>query len=278
MDMDPVATCLRALMHCIWTSFVAFAALQVGPLCALWGTCTGWNGQPRVGHASGVRRDRCEVPAASQPRSSSRLFLSSPPFSPAPSSLATPSMSFQNFRLGPPGTQHTFSELDTPPHSALSAGGQSSSLSPPFAQLSSDSGTRVQSPSSATHYTENPRKGLYGSGDTDDRYTLVFESMDAFEAWRQREEEEKMVEFVKGDTHASKAVPPRFKEHTKLVCGRHSRGGRKKYVKKYPDRVRKVPSRKVRQNGRPGCTCTCACVWHSSPWSPPLLFLGESGD
>ena len=110
--------------------------------------------------------------------------------------------------------------------------------------MSSDSSTRMQSPTSS-NYTENPRKGLYGSGNADDRYTLVFESMDAFEAWRQREEEEKMVEFVKGDTHASKAVPPRFKEHTKLVCGRHSRGGRKKYVKKYPERVRKVPSRKV---------------------------------
>ena len=157
-------------------------------------------------------------------------------------------MSFQNFRLPPPGAQHTFSELDTPPHSALS-GPSSSSLSP-FGHMSSDSSTRMQSPSSS-HYTENPRKGLYGSGDADDRYTLVFESMDAFEAWRQREEEEKMVEFVKGDTHASKAVPPRFKEHTKLVCGRHSRGGRKKYVKKYPDRVRKVPSRKVRPSFLP---------------------------
>ncbi|KAI0375130.1 hypothetical protein BV20DRAFT_934246 [Pilatotrama ljubarskyi] len=97
----------------------------------------------------------------------------------------------------------------------------------------------------------NPRKGLYGSGEADDRYNLVFESMDAFEAWRQREEEEKMVEFVKGDTHASKAVPPRFKEHIKLVCGRHSRGGRKKYVKKYPERVRKVPSRKLDGIGCP---------------------------
>ena len=49
----------------------------------------------------------------------------------------------------------------------------------------------------------------------------------------------------KGDTHGSKADPPRFKDHTKLVCARHSRSGRKKYVKKHPDRVRKVPSRKV---------------------------------
>lgn len=54
-----------------------------------------------------------------------------------------------------------------------------------------------------------------------------------------------MVEFVKGDTHGSKAVPPRFKDHTKLVCARHQRSGRKKYVKKYPERQRKVPSRKV---------------------------------
>ncbi|PSS29579.1 hypothetical protein PHLCEN_2v2727 [Hermanssonia centrifuga] len=69
--------------------------------------------------------------------------------------------------------------------------------------------------------------------------------MEAFQAWRLKEEEEKVVEFVKGDTHASKAVPPRFKDHTKLVCARHTRSGRKKYVKKFPERVRKVPSRKM---------------------------------
>ncbi|KAI0756865.1 hypothetical protein C8Q80DRAFT_1130895 [Daedaleopsis nitida] len=157
-------------------------------------------------------------------------------------------MSFQNFRLAPPGAQHSYAEIDTPPHTSLP--GSSSSLSPSFPQMSSDSSTRMHSPSSS-HYADNQRKGLYGSGDADDRYTLVFESMEAFEAWRQREEEEKMVEFVKGDTHASKAVPPRFREHTKLVCGRHSRGGRKKYVKKYPDRVRKVPSRKLDGMGCP---------------------------
>lgn len=60
-----------------------------------------------------------------------------------------------------------------------------------------------------------------------------------------------MVEFVKGDTHGSKAIPPRFREHTKLVCARHSRSGRKKYVKKHPDRVRKVPSRKLEGQGCP---------------------------
>jgi hypothetical protein len=79
----------------------------------------------------------------------------------------------------------------------------------------------------------------------DDGYTLVFENLEAFHVWREKEEAEKVVEFVKGDTHGSKAVPPRFKDHVKLICARHSRSGRKKYVKKYPERVRKVPSRKV---------------------------------
>ncbi|KAG2022996.1 hypothetical protein CC2G_000702 [Coprinopsis cinerea AmutBmut pab1-1] len=60
-----------------------------------------------------------------------------------------------------------------------------------------------------------------------------------------------MLIVLQGDTHGSKAIPPRFKEHTKLVCARHSRSGRKKYVKKHPERVRKVPSRKLEGQGCP---------------------------
>ncbi|KAH8997312.1 hypothetical protein EDB92DRAFT_1839101 [Lactarius akahatsu] len=99
--------------------------------------------------------------------------------------------------------------------------------------------------------TRSTQRGPYGSGDMDDGYTLVFENIAAFQAWRAKEEEEKVVEFVKGDTHGSKAVPPRFKDHVKLVCARHSRSGRKKYVKKFPERVRKVPSRKLEGRGCP---------------------------
>lgn len=94
-------------------------------------------------------------------------------------------------------------------------------------------------------------KPAYGTGELDDGYTLLFANMEEFQAWRAREEEEKVVEFVKGDTHGSKAVPPRFKDHTKLVCARHTRSGRKKYVKKYPDRQRKLPSRKIDGEGCP---------------------------
>lgn len=118
-------------------------------------------------------------------------------------------------------------------------------------------------PPQAPELTQNTKQP-YGSGDADDGYTLVFDNMDKFNEWRLSEEERTMCEFVKvcprnhyhsciirsehpikGDTHGSKAVPPRFKDHTKLVCARHSRSGRKKYIKKHPERVRKVPSRKV---------------------------------
>ncbi|ETW87070.1 hypothetical protein HETIRDRAFT_437723 [Heterobasidion irregulare TC 32-1] len=158
-------------------------------------------------------------------------------------------MSFQNFRLDgvpippipqqPPQPPQTFTphQYSPPAQSGPVLGPLSE---PPQFQLQTVDGS-----------VRGSNRGPYGSGDMNDGYTLVFENMNAFEAWRAKEEEEKMVEFVKGDTHGSKAVPPRFKDHVKLVCARHSRSGRKKYVKKFPDRVRKVPSRKLEGKGCP---------------------------
>jgi hypothetical protein len=120
-----------------------------------------------------------------------------------------------------------------------------SSSSPPAATASS---LAIPAPPKST-----TARSPYGCGDSDDGYTLIFPNLAAFQEWRQHEEETQMVEFVKGDTHGSKAVPPRFKDHTKLVCARHSRSGRKKYVKKHPERVRKVPSRKVRTRSTLHC-------------------------
>ena len=94
-------------------------------------------------------------------------------------------------------------------------------------------------------FTPNSKAFLSSPADADDGYDLVFSNLEEFQQWRLKEEEEKSIEFVKSDSHGSKAVPPRFKDHTKLVCARHPRTGRKKYVKKHPERQRKVPSRKV---------------------------------
>ncbi|KAI9512571.1 hypothetical protein F5148DRAFT_1162566 [Russula earlei] len=136
-------------------------------------------------------------------------------------------MSFQNFRLDSISVQ--------------------SPQSPPYPTSAPTSASTSNNIHDAA--TRGAQRGPYGSGDMDDGYTLVFENLEAFQAWREKEEEEKVVEFVKGDTHGSKAMPPRFKDHVKLICARHSRSGRKKYVKKYPERVRKVPSRKLDGNG-----------------------------
>ncbi|KAF5368632.1 hypothetical protein D9758_002324 [Tetrapyrgos nigripes] len=150
-------------------------------------------------------------------------------------------MSFQHFRLG------EISLEQLPPHLAATASsinGVPQNNSSQFSAEGSLSGSSKIQPNG---------KLPYGAGDTDDGYTLVFPNIAAFNEWRQKEEETQMVEFVKGDTHGSKAVPPRFKEHTKLVCARHSRNGRKKYVKKHPERIRKVPSRKIEGQGCAAC-------------------------
>ncbi|KAG6817734.1 hypothetical protein H0H87_004525 [Tephrocybe sp. NHM501043] len=143
-------------------------------------------------------------------------------------------MSFQHFRLGEQALHQPL-----PPH---------------LAHIQPTTSSFPATLSSSTSFSNNPpklTKQPYGSGDTDDGYTLIFPNLAAFHEWRLQEEDRQTVEFVKGDTHGSKAVPPRFKEHTKLVCARHSRSGRKKYVKKHPERVRKVPSRKLEGTGCP---------------------------
>jgi len=144
--------------------------------------------------------------------------------------------------------QHQYAQQPDPQPPMSSMNGPTPSTSTtPVSSSATPNGQDVNGtpgPSNATSIA--PPKPAYGSGEPDDGYTLVFANIEEFQAWRAREEEGKVVEFVKGDTHGSKAVPPRFKDHTKLVCARHTRSGRKKYVKKFPERQRKLPSRKVR--------------------------------
>ncbi|QRV83111.1 hypothetical protein RhiJN_11127 [Ceratobasidium sp. AG-Ba] len=96
---------------------------------------------------------------------------------------------------------------------------------------------------------------LFVSNAPEDGYDLTFANLEEFQAWRRLEEETHTVEFVKGDTHTSRTNPPRFKEHVKLVCARHTRRGRKQYVKKHPERTRKTPSRKIDGVGCPASIC-----------------------
>ncbi|GLB35942.1 hypothetical protein LshimejAT787_0302300 [Lyophyllum shimeji] len=185
-------------------------------------------------------------------------------------------MSFQQYRLGELSLHQPL-----PPHLR---GAPASSTSTFSAALSSVNPPFPANPTKPPSHAKQP----YGSGDTDDGYTLLFPNLEAFHAWRAQEEERQVVEFVKGDTHGSKAVPPRFKDHTKLVCARHSRSGRKKYVKKHPERVRKVPSRKIEGTGCPASISyktyfdtdqvrACYISQHSHPIGPANLPFTRKG-
>ncbi len=103
-------------------------------------------------------------------------------------------MSFQNFRLDSISVQ---SPSYAPSSALASASGSTNTIQ--------DAATR------------GAQRGPYGSGDMDDGYTLLFDNLEAFQAWREKEEEEKVVEFVKGDTRST----PRGSE--KYLVGRYAR-------------------------------------------------------
>lgn len=102
------------------------------------------------------------------------------------------------------------------------------------------------------------------AADQDDSYPLKFGSLEEFHAWRVQEEETHTVDFVKVETHGSKTVPARFKDHTKLVCARQERTFKKKNPKKHPDRQRKLPNRKV-------CLAACFLLPLIAPCFLPLI-------
>ena len=101
--------------------------------------------------------------------------------------MHNPKMSFQHFRLG---------ELSL--HQPLPPAGQGSFL---FLFLK----IRSYSFFTAVPPTLTSSKQPYGSGDSDDGYTLIFQNLDAFQAWRTSEEERQCVEFVKVISYSSQA-------------------------------------------------------------------------
>lgn len=107
-------------------------------------------------------------------------------------------MSFQHFRLGELAMQQPL-----PAHLMSHQGMPANINVAPQNQISASQFAR-QAENSDNSFTNNSSKGHtstskqpYGSGDTDDGYTLIFSNIDAFNEWRAKEEETQMVEFVK---------------------------------------------------------------------------------
>lgn len=107
-------------------------------------------------------------------------------------------MSFQHFRLGELALHQPL-----PPHLAHSQPVPPSTSSFP-AQL--DNSTNSFS-NSLPKASSAPPKQPYGSGDSDDGYTLVFANLEAFHKWRASEEERQTVEFVKACLGSSSYIP-----------------------------------------------------------------------
>ena len=64
-------------------------------------------------------------------------------------------------------------------------------------QPSSSFSTQNHNPTQLSNHSPSSNRQPYGSGDTDDGYTLIFANLEAFHEWRNQEEERQMVEFVK---------------------------------------------------------------------------------
>jgi hypothetical protein len=94
-------------------------------------------------------------------------------------------MSFQHFRVTDLALQQPLPTHLAQNHTATN---QSSTSSFP---------TQTQNDGQASNHSPSSTKQPYGSGDTDDGYTLVFPNLEAFHEWRNQEEERQMVEFVK---------------------------------------------------------------------------------
>jgi hypothetical protein len=81
-----------------------------------------------------------------------------------------------------------------PPH--LIQGGSTQQTMPTGQTQFSGQTTFVNNPPHIISSSSGP-KAPYGSGDSDDGYTLVFANLQAFNEWREKEEESNVVEFVK---------------------------------------------------------------------------------
>lgn len=128
----------------------------------------------------------------SRSSSKDRLFVT------ISSSSGVQRMSFQHFRLGELALHQPL-----PPHLMQHQGTSSningaSSLSQFAGQTDNTNNSFDNNPPNGHDISSSSStKQPYGSGDTDDGYTLVFPNIQAFHDWRNKEEETQMVEFVK---------------------------------------------------------------------------------
>lgn len=135
---------------------------------------------------SDLGRNKCPYPEVFATQHLLVFRLTSPCFTSGRAFFNQRTM-FQHFRLGEMAMTNPL-----PPH--LIQGG-SGTMQPTTSQFSGQT-TFVNNPPHIISSSSGP-KAPYGSGDSDDGYTLVFPNLQAFTEWREKEEENNIVEFVK---------------------------------------------------------------------------------
>jgi hypothetical protein len=119
---------------------------------------------------------------------------------------------------------------------------------PPQPQLCLDLGIEpfpYDGPETAETPATSKRKGSF-NWDRENGWTNQWASVAEFEAWLKEEQLAKSIEFVLSSTRTGNWL---WAKKRTYVCSRQTSGGQKNYEKKYPDRQRKIDSKKS------GCRC-----------------------
>jgi hypothetical protein len=94
-----------------------------------------------------------------------------------------------------------------------------------------------------------PPAGSYDSDRYKDDFNMLWGSFDVFMQWKKHQEETLSVRWV--TANRDRSTSGRYLESIKYVCNRAPTGGEKHYAKQHPERIRKIPGRKVSDSRQP---------------------------
>lgn len=97
-------------------------------------------------------------------------------------------------------------------------------------------------PLSIPSQQRRPKRGSFEFDRYDDSFNMLWPSWDVFIVWKKHVEETDTIQWA----ISTRDKGTLYKESIRYVCNRTQTGGDRNYQKKYPDRLRKIGTRKVR--------------------------------
>lgn len=123
----------------------------------------------------------------------------------------------------------------------------------------SDNDSPLGSPSQSDDSDMSPPKLYYSDYDSDiiSAYPLAWQSLEDMQMWLKGEEETKFIELRLKEKRPNLLEEKGWTERYVYVCARQGTGGKKQYQKKFPERGRKVPTKR--------CGCDCRLIVRCYP-------------